>query len=64
MLKPPRPLEETQRLRALQMMQVLDTPADDEDIHSAADQWISTLKAQEERALAIIDMLEAMILKY
>ena len=29
MLKPPRPLEETQRLRALQMMQVLDTPADE-----------------------------------
>lgn len=46
------------------LRQVLDTPADGEDIQSAADQWLSTLKAQEERALAIIDMLEAMIVKY
>ncbi len=49
---------------SVNLRQVLDTPADDEEIQSAADQWISTLNAQEERALAIIDLLEAMILKY
>ncbi len=43
---------------------LLDTPADGEDIQSSADQWISTLKAQGERALKFIDSIESMNLKY
>ena len=46
------------------LRQVLDTPSPDEDIQTAADHWLSTLKAQEGRALAIIDMIEAMIVTY
>lgn len=47
--------------RADNLRQVLDTPPPDEEIFSAADSWISTLKAQEVRALAIIDHLEMML---
>ncbi|MEZ4868760.1 MAG: MerR family transcriptional regulator [Caldilineaceae bacterium] len=43
---------------------ILDTPPPDEDIYYATDRWISTLKAQEQRALAVIDALEAMLRKY
>mgnify|MGYP005832486233 CR=1 FL=1 len=47
---------QTQNLR-----QVLDTPRPDEDVYSAADRWLSTLAAQEQRALDIIAQLETMI---
>jgi len=40
---------------------VLDSPPPDEDIFSAADQWLSTLAAQEKRAADIISQLEKMI---
>lgn len=40
---------------------VLDTPAEDEDIYSVADRWISTLAQQEQRALEAISLLEEMI---
>jgi DNA-binding transcriptional MerR regulator len=40
---------------------VLDTPPLDDEVVSAADAWISTLKAQEQRALAVIDQLERMM---
>jgi DNA-binding transcriptional MerR regulator len=43
------------------LRQVLDTPRPDEDVYSAADQWLSTLDAQEQRALGIIAQLEEMI---
>lgn len=43
------------------LRQVLDTPRPDEDVYSAADQWLSTLVAQEQRALDIIVQLEEMI---
>jgi excisionase family DNA binding protein len=39
----------------------LDTPRSDEDILSVADQWLSTLSAQERRARDIIAQLEAML---
>ena len=44
--------------------QVLDTPRDDEDIYTAADQWLSTLSRQEEKAETVIGQLEEMIEKY
>lgn len=50
--------------RADDLRTVLDTPPPEEDIFSATDMWISTLKAQEQRALAIIDSLEAMLQTY
>jgi hypothetical protein len=40
---------------------VLDTPRPDEDIYSAADQWLSTLAEQRERSWQIITQLEEMI---
>jgi DNA-binding transcriptional MerR regulator len=43
------------------LRQVLDTPRSDEDVYSASDQWLSTLDAQEQRALDIIAQLEEMI---
>lgn len=47
--------------RADNLRYVLDTPPPDEEILSAADSWISTLKAQEMRALAVIEHLEMML---
>lgn len=43
------------------LQQVLDTPRPDEDIYSAADQWITTLTDQENCAREIIKFLEEMI---
>jgi DNA-binding transcriptional MerR regulator len=43
------------------LRQVLDTPRPDEDIYSAADQWLSALAEQEQRATDMIAQLEAMI---
>jgi DNA-binding transcriptional MerR regulator len=43
------------------LRQVLDTPRPDEDVYSAADMWLSTLAAQEQRAQDLIAQLEAMI---
>ena len=45
------------------LRQVLDTPRPDEDVYSAADHWLSTLAAQEDRARDLIARLEAMIQK-
>ncbi|MCP4519474.1 MAG: MerR family transcriptional regulator, partial [Delftia sp.] len=45
------------------LRQVLDTPRPDQDVYSAADHWLSTLAAQEKRALDAIAQLEAMIAK-
>lgn len=47
---------QTQNLR-----QMLDTPRPDEDVYSVADRWLSTLAAQEQRALDVIAQLGAMI---
>ncbi|MCJ7703685.1 MAG: MerR family transcriptional regulator [Anaerolineales bacterium] len=41
--------------------QALDTPREDEDIFTAADQWLSTLATQAEKGSAMIIRLEAMI---
>lgn len=43
---------------------MLDTPRSDEDVYTAADQWLTALKAQEQRALEIIAQLETMIHKW
>jgi DNA-binding transcriptional MerR regulator len=48
----------------LDVRKVLDTPRDDEDIYSAADQWLSTLGDHEERATEVIFQLEKMIEKH
>ena len=45
------------------LRQVLDTPRPDEDVYSAADRWLSTLVAQEQRAMDLIAQLEEMIHK-
>jgi DNA-binding transcriptional MerR regulator len=47
--------------RAADLRQVLDTPRPDEDIHSAADRWLSTLVDFEQRASDLIAQLEVMI---
>lgn len=41
--------------------QALDTPHPDEDVYTAADQWLSSLAEQERRASSIIAQLERMI---
>lgn len=46
------------------LRRILDTPDPDSDIWSAADSWLSTLKAQEQRALEIISFIEEMVSKY
>lgn len=46
------------------LRELLDTPATDEELCSAADQWISTIKAQEQRALQVIDQIELMMQKH
>lgn len=43
------------------LRQVLDTPQPHEDVYYAADHWISTLKGEEQRAQAMIKMLEERI---
>jgi DNA-binding transcriptional MerR regulator len=45
------------------LRQALDTPRPDEDIVSAADQWLTTLSACEQRARDMIDQLKKMIRK-
>jgi DNA-binding transcriptional MerR regulator len=49
------------RVRPGDLRQVLDTPRADEDVYSAADHWLSTLDAFEQRALDLIAQLEKMI---
>jgi DNA-binding transcriptional MerR regulator len=41
--------------------QILDTPDEGEDFFCAADRWITTLKKQEEKAKALIKLLEIRI---
>jgi DNA-binding transcriptional MerR regulator len=41
--------------------QALDTPHPDEDTYTAADQWLSSLAEQEQRASSIITQIEKMI---
>ena len=40
---------------------ILDTPRADEDIFTAADHWLTTLRTQEKLAENIIEMVSAMI---
>ena len=41
--------------------QALDTPHPDEDVYTAADQWLSSLAEQEQRAASIIAQIEKMM---
>jgi DNA-binding transcriptional MerR regulator len=43
------------------LREALDTPLPDEDVHIAADRWLTSLAQQEERAASLITQLEAMI---
>lgn len=43
------------------LRRILDTPREDEDVFTAADQWLSTLENQEQRALQVIEILVRMI---
>lgn len=43
------------------LKKVLDTPRPDEDIFSAADRWLTTLRAQEELAQQVIQLIEEKI---
>jgi len=45
------------------LRQALDTPRPDEDVYSAADRWLSTLAAFEQRAQELIAQLEEMVRK-
>ena len=49
------------RGQATDLRAALDTPRPDEDVYSAADQWLTTLTEQEQRAADFITQLEAMI---
>jgi DNA-binding transcriptional MerR regulator len=46
---------------SIDVRQALDTPREDEDVYTAADQWLSTLGEQEGRARQIIARLEELI---
>ena len=39
---------------------ILELPASDEDVFSAADRWLSSLAEQEQRALRMIELIQAM----
>ena len=43
------------------LRRALDTPRPDEDIYTASDRWLSTLADQEQRAHAIVALVEEMI---
>ncbi|MGZ3664961.1 MAG: helix-turn-helix domain-containing protein [Ktedonobacterales bacterium] len=43
------------------LRRALDTPRPDEDVYTASDRWISTLTDQEQRARAIIALVEEII---
>jgi DNA-binding transcriptional MerR regulator len=45
------------------LRKALDTPEPHEDVFTAADQWLTTLQSQEQRANDMIAQLEAMIRK-
>ena len=46
---------------ATDLRQALDTPRPDEDVYSASDHWISTLRGQEELAYQAIALIEEVI---
>jgi DNA-binding transcriptional MerR regulator len=43
------------------LRRALDTPRPDEDVYTASDRWLSTLADQEQRALAILTLLDEML---
>jgi hypothetical protein len=43
------------------LRQILDTPRADEDVYSAADRWLSTLDAAEQRGLAVIAQIKTIM---
>lgn len=45
----------------LDLKEILDTPRPDEDIFTAADQWLTTLRAQEQLAQQVIQLIEEKI---
>ncbi len=45
------------------LRRALDTPRPDEDVYAASDHWISTLTEQEQRARAVIALVEEMVQK-
>jgi len=47
------------RLTAGSSLYLTDTPRPDEDIYTAADHWLSTLAAAEQRAQTISALVEA-----
>jgi DNA-binding transcriptional MerR regulator len=49
--------------RDADLRQALDTPRPDEDVFTAADRWLTSLRDQEQRALQLIVLLEVMISK-
>jgi hypothetical protein len=40
------------------LKEALDTPRPDEDIFTAADHWLTTLRAQKELAKQVIQLIE------
>jgi DNA-binding transcriptional MerR regulator len=58
-----RMLIQLDRGQTTDLRRALDTPRPDEDAYLASDRWLSTLADQEQRAQAIIALLEEMIRK-
>lgn len=58
-----RMLTQLDRGEITDLRRALDTPRPDEDVYMASDRWISTLTDQEQRAQAIIALMEEIIQK-
>lgn len=56
-----RMLTRLDRGESLDLRQALDTPRPDEDVYLASDHWLSTLEQEEQKARAIIAMVEDVI---
>jgi DNA-binding transcriptional MerR regulator len=56
-----RMLQRFDRGQKHELREALDTPRPDEDVYTAADQWLSALAASEQRALASIEQIKTMI---
>jgi DNA-binding transcriptional MerR regulator len=58
-----RMLSQLDRGEATDLRRALDTPDPGADVYQASDRWISTLTEQEQRARALIALIEAIIQK-
>jgi DNA-binding transcriptional MerR regulator len=58
-----RMLVQLDRGQTANLRQALDTPRPDEDVYTAFDRWLSTLAAEDQRAAAILALVEDIVSK-